>query len=120
MASKHPRGGMQASKSVVAPTLASEQTEHILAHFIATDLAPGTTPADLAAHQPLFESVLDSGNILDLVSFIERRFTISIADLEITPANFASLGRLTAFIARKQQAEMATANGQARGSSAGD
>ncbi|HZT74468.1 MAG TPA: hypothetical protein VE996_12530 [Terriglobales bacterium] len=93
--------------------MGSEQTERILANFIATELAPGTAPAALAAHQALFESVLDSGNVLDLVSFIEERFALTIDDLEITPANFGSLGRLTAFIARKRQAAVAAAPARA-------
>lgn len=97
--------------------VASEQIERILADFIVRELAPGTAPEKLAAHEPLFESVLDSANILDLVNFIEERFAMPVSDLEITPGNFSSLGRLTAFIARKQAAP-AAAESNGHGSAA--
>lgn len=47
----------------------------------------------------LLESgVLDSQGVLELVSFVERQFSISVADDELVPENFQTIERIVAFI----------------------
>jgi len=48
---------------------------------------------------PLLESgILDSQGVLDLVSFLEERFAIAVADEELVPENFQTIDRITAFV----------------------
>lgn len=53
------------------------------------------------------ENLLDSGivdslGILDLVSFIEQEFNVTVSDDELVPENFKSIRSLAAFVQRKQ------------------
>lgn len=82
----------------------ARRVEDVLLDFIQRELAPESARAPIAARQALFESVLDSTNVLSLVSYIEITFAIRVDDLEITPGNFATLERTAAFIARKRTA----------------
>lgn len=54
----------------------------------------------------LQKGLMDSTGILELVSFIEEKYGISIDDEELIPDNFDSLNKLSAFITSK------TANSQ--------
>jgi len=49
----------------------------------------------------LERGILDSLGILDVVSFLESEFSISIADEDLVPGNFQSLMALSAFVLRK-------------------
>lgn len=46
--------------------------------------------------------VIDSTGVLELVAFLEEKFTIKIGNDEITLENLGSLGRIEAFVTRKQ------------------
>jgi acyl carrier protein len=50
--------------------------------------------------------VVDSTGILEVVAFLEERFGIRIDDAELVPENLDSLGRITAFVARKKGAPL--------------
>jgi acyl carrier protein len=50
----------------------------------------------------LEEGIIDSLGIIELVSFVEKEFAISVADQELLPANFDSVQALTTYIAGKQ------------------
>ena len=51
----------------------------------------------------LLESgIVDSMGVLDLVSFIESEFGISVADEDLVQEHFGSVTRITAYIASKQ------------------
>jgi acyl carrier protein len=45
--------------------------------------------------------LVDSTGILELVSFLEERFGIAMADADIVPANLDSLSRISSFVERK-------------------
>lgn len=45
--------------------------------------------------------LVDSTGILELVSFLEERFGIVMADADIVPANLDSLIRISSFVERK-------------------
>lgn len=49
----------------------------------------------------LDEGVLDSMNVLQLVTFVEKQFDIPVDDQDIVPDNFDSVSRLSRYIARK-------------------
>ena len=47
----------------------------------------------------LLESgILDSLGVLDLLSFIEREFSVSLVDDELVPENFQTVARLASFV----------------------
>ena len=49
----------------------------------------------------LQKGLMDSTGILELLSFIEEKYGISIDDEELIPDNFDSLNKLSAFITSK-------------------
>jgi acyl carrier protein len=49
----------------------------------------------------LEKGIIDSTGVLELVSFLEDRFAISVEDEELVPANFDSLSRLAAYVSKK-------------------
>lgn len=54
----------------------------------------------------LLESgIIDSLGVLDLVTFIEDEFKISVVDDDLTPDNFQTIDRMTAFVGRKRKAD---------------
>lgn len=71
--------------------------------FIVESFLFGDTTRALADDASLIESdVVDSTGILELVTFVEDSFGITVADAEILPANFDSITRVAAFIASKR------------------
>jgi acyl carrier protein len=52
----------------------------------------------------LKEGIIDSIGVMELVSFVQSTFKISVDQGEVTPDNFDSVERLGAFVRRKQQA----------------
>jgi acyl carrier protein len=46
--------------------------------------------------------VIDSTGVLEVVSFLEETFGIRVEDRELLPENLDSIGRLAAFVGRKQ------------------
>jgi acyl carrier protein len=53
----------------------------------------------------LEKGVLDSLGILDVVSFLEREFSILISDEDLVPENFQSLSTISAFVQNKSGSE---------------
>jgi acyl carrier protein len=50
----------------------------------------------------LEEGIVDSQGVMELVLFVEDSLGVSVDDLEITPDNFDSVNKLTAFVRRKK------------------
>jgi acyl carrier protein len=48
--------------------------------------------------------ILDSTAVLRLLVFIEERFNLTIDDQDVTPQNFETIRRITAFIESKRKA----------------
>lgn len=49
----------------------------------------------------LEKGIIDSTGILELVTFVEDKFSITVEDEELIPDNFDSLVKLSSFISRK-------------------
>ncbi len=49
----------------------------------------------------LNEGIIDSMNVLELVTFVEEEFNITVEDQDIVPDNFDSVTKLAAFIRHK-------------------
>jgi len=50
---------------------------------------------------PLLGNVIDSQGVIELVSFVQQRFNIEVADEDVTTDNFASVKSVVAFIEKK-------------------
>jgi acyl carrier protein len=50
----------------------------------------------------LDRGVIDSTGVLELVSFVEGEYGITVADEEIVPANFDTVNALAGFVTRKR------------------
>jgi acyl carrier protein len=56
----------------------------------------------LPVDQSLYESgILDSFGVVELVDFIEKRWSISILDAEITKENFGGINKMATLISAK-------------------
>lgn len=70
--------------------------------FIIENFLFGDDTQPLSPDTSLIENdYVDSTGILELVSFLEERFGIKVADADIVPANLDSIARISAFVSRK-------------------
>jgi acyl carrier protein len=80
--------------------IASEVRAFIIGNFLFGQEGDG-----IAEDQSFLESgLIDSTGLLELVSFVEQRYGIAIADKELVPENLDSLRNITRFVARKLDA----------------
>jgi acyl carrier protein len=76
--------------------------------FITDELNWPGDAAELTPDYPLVQNrVVDSLGIMQLLSFLEERFGIAIADDEFVPENFASIRSITDFVDSKLAARSA-------------
>jgi acyl carrier protein len=77
--------------------------ERQIREFINENFLFGQGTDSLNLHDSfLDQGIIDSTGVLELVSFIEDRFAIKIADSELVPQNLDSIDNLVRFIERKQ------------------
>jgi acyl carrier protein len=70
--------------------------------FIVHELQWSGPPDDLTDDYPLLDrSVLDSLDILKLVTFLEDRFSIDVDDEELVPEHFETISRIRQFVESK-------------------
>jgi len=50
----------------------------------------------------LGRGILDSTGVLEIVAFLQEKWSIDVDDAELVPANFDTLTSLAAFVARKR------------------
>jgi acyl carrier protein len=50
----------------------------------------------------LDRGIIDSTGVLELVTFVEAEYAMTVADDDMIPANFDSIDALVAYIGRKQ------------------
>lgn len=78
-------------------TVASE-----LEQFIVTELTQGTGIVSIGPDDDLLaQEIIDSHGLMEVVGFIESRYSITVADEDLLPENFQSLASIEAFVARK-------------------
>lgn len=71
--------------------------------FIAETFQFRGSIAELSDDASIIEAgILDSMGILTLVSFLEERFEITIADEDVEPENLDSIANITALVTRKK------------------
>jgi acyl carrier protein len=70
--------------------------------FIVENFLFGDESQPLAKEASLMDNdLIDSTGILELVTFLEERFAIRVADADIVPANLDSIASIAAFVAGK-------------------
>jgi len=73
--------------------------------FISDNFLYGKPSESIADSDSLLEGgVIDSMGVLELVTFLEERFSIRVADADVVPQNLDSVGRITAYVCRKLRA----------------
>jgi acyl carrier protein len=73
--------------------------DFIIKHF------PLARNRNLHNDDPLLENgILDSLGVLDLVTYLEKEFGISISDEDLVPENFQTIGHIAAFVQGKSKA----------------
>ena len=70
--------------------------EFITTNFYVADDSLLTDDASL-----LESGVVDSTGVLEIISFLEERFSIKVADSEMVPDNLDSIGKIVTFLSRK-------------------
>lgn len=89
--------------SLVTADVADRIRDFILAELLLGEA--GALPADDAS---LLEGgAIDSTDVLELVTFLEREFAIQVPDEEVVPVNFDSVAGLAAYtLAKSAQREL--------------
>jgi acyl carrier protein len=77
------------------------EIEDDIRNFVSTDFLFGRQ-LDLQPHDSLLENgVIDSTGVLELVSFLEERYSIKVEDDEVVPDNLDSIVNIAAYVSRK-------------------
>ena len=86
-------------------TMQTSDIEHEIRLFLVSNFLFGREDA-LKDDATLFGSVIDSTGVIELVMFLQEKFSITIDDDEVAvPENFESLRSVVAFIAVKLRAK---------------
>jgi acyl carrier protein len=56
----------------------------------------------LADDDPLLGQIIDSSGVLELISFLQDRFSITVPDEDVIPENLDSVKRITAYVANRR------------------
>lgn len=79
----------------------TSSTERRIHNFL-MEKFPLARKSGIARDTALLEKgILDSLGILDVVSFLESEFSITISDEELVPENFQNLSALSSFVRMK-------------------
>ena len=73
--------------------------QFIIENFYVSDAAALKDDASL-----ITAGVVDSTGMLEVITFLESEYGISIDDTDMTPENLETIGRIAKFVAQKQQA----------------
>lgn len=75
-------------------------------NFIETEMVPQGPKVSLSPSDSLIEKgIIDSLGVQILISYLEKEFDLQIADTEIVPENFETIGAVVNFINAKQGAK---------------
>ena len=70
--------------------------------FVTTNFLFGQGADRLSDTESFLEAgIIDSTGVLELVAFLEQRFSISVGDRELLPENLDSVQNASRFVARK-------------------
>ena len=77
------------------------ETKEIIKAFIINNFLFGSTDGLKDETSFLEEGIIDSTGILELVTFLEDKFSITVEDEELVPENLDSINNVTTFLERK-------------------
>ncbi len=79
-----------------------QQIEEELRNFVISNFLFGQDRDGLSNEDSFLEKgIIDSTGVLELVSFLEEKYQITLEDHELLPANLDSINNLTGFLKRK-------------------
>jgi acyl carrier protein len=81
------------------------EIQRALWQFITTNFYPGDNFVLTNEASLLDSGLIDSTGVLELITFIESEFGITIDDTEVVPENLDSLARITAFVTSKRASQ---------------
>ena len=85
------------SEAIRADDINSSLRRFIINHF------PTARRRELSDTDPLLESgIIDSLGVLDVVAFVESEFNLRVDDDDLTPENFQTVDRMTAYVQMKR------------------
>lgn len=74
----------------------------VIVTFIKENFITGRSKTEIAPDESLIESgIIDSTGILELVMFLEEKYSIKIEDEELIPENLDTVNNLVKFLERK-------------------
>jgi acyl carrier protein len=81
-----------------------QDIEQAIREFVIENFLFGQEERPIAGGDSFLEhGIIDSTGVLELVSFLEVRFELKIADSELMPENLDSIDGAAAFVRRKSQ-----------------
>jgi len=79
-----------------------ESVKDVIINFIMENFIAGRSEVDLKPDLSLLESgIIDSTGVLELVMFIEEKYSIKIEDEELIPENLDSIDNIIKFLKTK-------------------
>lgn len=79
-----------------------ESVKDVIINFIMENFIAGRSEVDLKPDLSLLESgIIDSTGVLELVMFIEEKYSIKIEDEELIPENLDSIDNIIKFLNTK-------------------
>lgn len=81
----------------VTQTVRARLREFVARNFYLPDPAALTDQTSF-----LDQGIIDSTGVLELVTFVESEYRITVADDDMVPANFDSIDALAAFVANRR------------------
>ena len=70
--------------------------------FILSELTQGRGITEIDPSENLLsKGIVDSHGVMELVGFLEERYSISVADEDLSPENFESVSSIAGFVERK-------------------
>ena len=77
-------------------------TRRHIKQFVLKNFLFSEDESAVADHDSLIKKgIVDSTGILELISYLEETYAISVAEEEMVPTNFDSVDAITAFLTRK-------------------
>lgn len=74
----------------------------VIVTFIKENFITGRSQKEISPEESLIDSgIIDSTGILELVMFLEEKYSITIEDEELIPENLDTVKNLVAFLERK-------------------
>jgi len=74
----------------------------VIITFIKENFITGRSQKEISPEESLIDSgIIDSTGILELVMFLEEKYSITIEDEELIPENLDTVKNLVAFLERK-------------------